>query len=125
MLKPDALIMIVDDSNLVRMSLTRMFQSLGFTNIVTAGNGVEAVDLHVQLRPDLIMLDIVMPEMRGDEALVKIRSTDAVTPIIMLSSVSKESEIASCRRDGATEFLIKPLVAHQGRATLRAAISAM
>jgi CheY-like chemotaxis protein len=118
MLKHDAQIMIVDDSKLVRLAMSRLFQSLGYHNIVEAADGVEAVNLHAKQRPDLILLDIVMPNMRGDEALAQIRATDTTTPIIMLSSVSKESEIAACRGYGITEFVVKPIVSDSGKAVL-------
>jgi CheY-like chemotaxis protein len=118
MLKHDAQIMIVDDSKLVRLAMTKLFQSLGYHNIMEAADGVEAVNLHAKQRPDLILLDIVMPNMRGDEALALIRATDTTTPIIMLSSVSKESEIAACRSYGITEFVVKPIVSEGGKAVL-------
>jgi len=125
MLKQDARIMIVDDSKVVRMAMTRLFESLGYHNIIEATDGVEAIDLHAKQHPDLIMLDIVMPNLRGDEALAKIRATDTKTSIIMLSSVAKESEIALCRAYGITNFLIKPLVSEDGRTILSKQLQAL
>ena len=119
MLKQDAKILIADDSKIVRLAMTRMLQSLGYHNVVEATDGAQAVDLHASDHYDLIMLDIVMPNVRGDEALAKIRETDADTPIIMLSSVAKQSEIDACRNYGITEYLLKPLVAGEGREVLR------
>lgn len=115
MLKHDAQIMIVDDSRVVRMSMTMLLGSLGYHNIMEAADGAQAVDMHAKQRPDLILLDIVMPNMRGDEALAQIRATDTSTPIIMLTSVAKEREMAACRLHGITDFMIKPLLAQEGK----------
>jgi CheY-like chemotaxis protein len=118
MLKRDAQILLVDDSKMVRMAMTRLFAFLGYTNIVEATDGAQAVDRHAKERPDLIILDIVMPNMRGDEALAQIRAVDTATPIIMLSSVAKQSEIDLCRSYGITDFIVKPIVAPEGVAAL-------
>jgi CheY-like chemotaxis protein len=118
MLKLDARILIVDDSKLVRMSMTGIFRSLGYLNVVEAHDGQQAVALHTTQRADLIMLDIVMPILRGDEALAQIRATDTTTPIIMLSSLAAQSDIDNCRSYGITDFLVKPLVAESGRAVI-------
>jgi CheY-like chemotaxis protein len=117
MLKRDAQILLVDDSKMVRMAMTRLFAFLGYTNIVEATDGAQAVDRHAKERPDLIILDIVMPNM-GDEALAQIRAVDTATPIIMLSSVAKQSEIDLCRSYGITDFIVKPIVAPEGVAAL-------
>jgi CheY-like chemotaxis protein len=118
MLKYDARIIIVDDSRAVRLALVRLFQSLGYHNIVEASDGAEAIRLHAQERADLIMLDIVMPVMRGDEALAHIRETDGTTPIIMLASRANESDFDVCRDYGITDFFPKAVVATNGSALL-------
>jgi CheY-like chemotaxis protein len=120
MLNTDARILVVDDSKLVRLAMKRIFSILGYENVIEAMDGREAIDQHAKERPGLIVLDIVMPNMRGDEALAKIRDIDTATPIIMLSSVAKQSEIDRCRSLGITEFLVKPIVAPDVLATLKA-----
>jgi two-component system chemotaxis response regulator CheY len=110
MLRPDARILIVDDSRMIRRSMAYILETLGYANVVEASDGAEAVAQHRAQRPDLIFLDLVMPNMRGDEVLREIRATDTQTPIIMVSSVAAQSEIDACARYGITNFLIKPIV---------------
>jgi two-component system chemotaxis response regulator CheY len=119
MLRQDAKILIADDSRIIRIAMSRVFKELGYANIIEAEDGVRAVELHASERPDLIMLDIVMPNMGGDEALAKIRDKDRVTPVIMLSSVAKQSQIDACKALGIVEFVVKPLTAETGKEMVR------
>lgn len=119
MLRPDAKILIADDSRIIRVAMARIFKDLGYHNIVEAEDGARALEQHATEKPDLIMLDIVMPNMTGDEALARIREKDAATPVIMLSSVAKQSQIDACKALGILEFVIKPLTAEEGKDTLR------
>lgn len=115
MLKTDAKIMLVDDSALIRRAMTRILNELGYTNIIEAPDGAQAVEKHAAETPDFIFMDVVMPNMNGDEALAVIRSKDDETPIAMLSSVAKQSEIDACKALGIVDFLIKPLTHDDGK----------
>ncbi len=119
MLRQDAKILIADDSRIIRVAMSRIFKELGYDNLIEAEDGSRAVELHAAHRPDLIMLDIVMPNMTGDEALAKIRETDRTTPVIMLSSVAKQSQIDACKALGILEFVVKPLTADSGKDVVR------
>ena len=119
MLKQDAKILIADDSSIIRKAMSRILNELGYQNIVVAEDGAQAVERHAAEKPDLILLDIVMPNMNGDEALAKIREGDKTTPVIMLSSVAKQSQIDACKALGIIEFVLKPLTAEDGKGILK------
>lgn len=114
MLSKEAKILVADDSRVIRMAVKRMLAELGYANVIEAADGAEAVKTYHSQKPDLIMLDIVMPNMNGDEALREIRIKDESTPVLMLSSVARESQIESCKALGITEFITKPITAQTG-----------
>lgn len=108
MLNKDSKILIVDDSRVVRMAMKKLLSNLEYSNFIEAGDGQEAVDMYQSEKPALIIMDIIMPNMNGDEALAKIRESDKDTPVIILSSFAKESKVDTCRELGITEFITKP-----------------
>ena len=108
MLDKNAKILIVDDSRVVRMAMKKLLSNLEYSNFLEAGDGDEAVEKYEAESPDLIIMDIIMPNMNGDEALAKIRENDQDTPVIILSSFAKESKVETCRELGITEFITKP-----------------
>lgn len=110
----DEKILLVDDSKFIRLSIKKFLNSLGYQNIVEAANGIEAVEMHAKEKPAIIFLDIVMPDMTGDEALEKIRETDSDTPIVMLSSVTDNNMIDRCDEIGVAGYIVKPLTAEDG-----------
>ena len=107
-------VLVVDDSKFIRVSIKRFLSSLGYDNIIEAANGVEAVEMHAKEKPAIIFMDVVMPEMPGDEALEKMRKTDKDTPIVMLSSVTDNTVIDRCNQLGASGYIVKPLTAENG-----------
>lgn len=113
-LATDKKILIVDDSPVIRKMLKRFFNVLGYENIIEAGDGLEAILMHAKEKPAIIFMDLVMPKVRGDEALKRIRDTDQETPIVMLSSVSDEEVIENCNRLGSAGYIVKPLTATTG-----------
>ena len=115
----DQKILVVDDSKFIRLSMKRFLSSLGYENIVEAANGTEAVEMHAKEKPAIIFMDIVMPEMTGDEALEKIRATDSDTPIVMLSSVTDNTMIDRCNQAGVSGYIVKPLTAEDGPVRLK------
>lgn len=111
-------ILIVDDMKMVRSSLKRYLKELGFENIIEAANGQEAIKVHDAEKPDFVFMDVVMPEMNGNEALNKIRQSDKKTPIVMLSSVADQGVIDECEALGISGYIIKPLTVDNGAQTL-------
>ena len=108
MLSKDSKILIVDDSKVIRLAMKKLLSNLEYSNFIEAGDGQEAVEKHQAESPALIIMDIIMPNMNGDEALEKIRETDKDTPVIVLSSFAKEQKIEKCRELGIAEFITKP-----------------
>lgn len=118
-LPKDGKILLVDDSKFIRHSIKNIFKELNYTNIIEAANGNEAIAMHQDEKPDIIFMDIVMPELNGDEALKMIREKDKNTPIVMLSSMADESVINNCKRLGISGYILKPLTAEDGPAELK------
>lgn len=113
-LDPGAKIMIVDDMKMVRTSLKIYLRELGFNNIVEAENGRDAVEKYDRELPDFIFMDVVMPEMTGNEALKRIRTRTMDTPVVMLTSVADENVIHTCEALGSNGYILKPLTRETG-----------
>ena len=101
-------VLVVDDSALVRQILTHVLGDASRIEVVgVARNGVEAVEAVLALRPDVVTLDIQMPEMDGMEALrLIVRDSDA--RVVMLTSVDDPETAYAALEAGATDFIIKP-----------------
>ncbi len=119
MLPHKAKIMVVDDMKLVRTSIKRYLGELGYQNVIEAADGEEAVEKHATEEPKFIFMDIVMPNLSGNEALRQIRNDDANVPIVMLTSVSDEALMKECEGLGITGYVLKPLTKEAGPATLK------
>jgi two-component system chemotaxis response regulator CheY len=102
-------VMIVDDSERVREALRAFLQQSGYQVVGEAWDGKEAVALYPELKPDVVTMDIVMPEMDGLTALAEIRTHHPKARIIMLSSAAGRDNLATAKKWGAIAFLIKPL----------------
>ncbi|AIG97920.1 Chemotaxis response regulator [Archaeoglobus fulgidus DSM 8774] len=102
-------VLVVDDSALVRMAVTDILTKAGIEVVDTAKNGREAVEKALKLKPDVITLDINMPEMDGLTAL-KLIMEKQPTPVVMLSSLTKEGarETLEALKIGAVDFVTKP-----------------
>ena len=104
-------VMLVDDSEVVLMTEKMMFRNLGNFEIVTARNGREAVERAVIEQPDLILMDVVMPEMDGIEACRAIRQSEHTSqiPIIMVSTRSQEESVSDGYEAGCNDYVTKPI----------------
>ncbi|MDR1657872.1 MAG: response regulator [Deltaproteobacteria bacterium] len=101
-------VLIVDDSQVMRQMLVKMFENEGFTVVGQAADGEQALILFEELRPELTTLDIVMPKLRGTEVLETIMSKYPKSNIIMASSVSDARTVMHCLKIGAKQYIIKP-----------------
>ncbi len=101
-------VLIVDDSLFMRNHLARLLGEHGY-DIVQAENGVEAVKTYRASRPDVVLMDITMPEMNGMDALVEIRQLDSRAKVIMLTALDQQLVAARAVHMGAKEFLVKPV----------------
>lgn len=103
-----ARILIVDDTALMRAMLKEVLESGGNEVIAEASNGQEAVNLYRRLKPDLVTMDITMPDMDGISALAKIKKFDPQAKVIMCSSLGFKEIVISSIQAGAKDFMVKP-----------------
>jgi len=101
-------IMLVDDAAFMRMMIRNMLTQGGYTEIVEAQNGAEAVDMYKSEKPDLVIMDITMPEKDGIEALREIKQHDASSNVVMCSALGQEKLVLDALKLGAADFIVKP-----------------
>jgi two-component system chemotaxis response regulator CheY len=101
-------VLVVDDAAFMRLSLRTILQRNGFEIIGEAANGEEAVNKYFDLRPDIVTMDITMPEMDGVEALTEIKKKDPSAKIVMISALGQESWVRKAIMFGANGFVVKP-----------------
>lgn len=101
-------LMIVDDAAFMRTSIRKMLESHDFEIVAEAADGIEAVEQFVKHKPDIITMDITMPNMTGIEALKKIKSIDQMTKVVMVSAMGQENLIREAVINGASSFIVKP-----------------
>jgi two-component system chemotaxis response regulator CheY len=102
-----AKILIVDDAEFLRVRITKMLSGDGF-EVFEADNGLKAVATYKQIHPDLVLMDVTMPEMDGLSALKEIRSFDPQAKVIMLTALGQESVVLEAVKSGARDFVVKP-----------------
>ena len=105
----DAKILIADDSILARKQLKDMISTLGTPVFLEAKDGQGAIDQYKQNKPDLVFLDIVMPNKDGNAAIEEIMGDDPNATIIIASSIGTQSQLKKAIEAGAKEFIQKPL----------------
>ena len=102
-------ILVVDDTLFMRVKMKGLLEKWGHQVIGEAANGLEAVEKYKELQPDLVLMDITMPEMDGIAALKEIRAFDAKANVIMVSALGQESFVMEAVRSGARNYLVKPV----------------
>ena len=105
--------LIVDDSVFARKNLARMVESFGGKVAGEAGDGCTAITEYDRVQPDIVLLDITMPQMEGIEAAERIVRQHPQARIIMVSSVGYQENIVASLQKGAKHFLQKPVKAEQ------------
>lgn len=117
-------LLVVDDNEDNRYTLTRRLEREGYTNVAIAENGRQALDMLAEPRFDLVLLDIMMPEMNGYEVLEHIKSDMALRdiPVIMISAVDELDSVVRCIELGAEDYLPKPFNATLLRARVGACL---
>lgn len=103
-----ARILITDDAAFMRMQLKDMITKAGHEVVGEAANGAEAIEKYSELKPDLVTMDITMPEMNGVEAVKEIKKADADATIIMCSAMGQQNMVLEAIQAGAKDFLVKP-----------------
>lgn len=106
-------IMIVDDAAFMRMMVKDILSKNGFTVVGEAENGALAVEKYMDLKPDLVIMDITMPEMDGLQAVREIRKKDPQARIIMCSAMGQQTMVIEAIQSGAKDFVVKPFQAER------------
>ncbi|MBC7319030.1 response regulator [bacterium] len=101
-------ILIVDDAAFMRMMLKNILTQNGYEIAGEASNGLEAVTLYKELKPDLVTMDITMPEMDGITAVKEIKKIDPEAKIIMCSAMGQQAMVIESIQAGAKDFVVKP-----------------
>jgi two-component system, chemotaxis family, chemotaxis protein CheY len=102
-----AKIMIVDDAEFLRVRLNKILDTEGY-EVFQAENGVKAVATYKEKHPDVVLMDVTMPEMDGLAALKEIVSFDPQAKVVMLTALGQESVVLDAVKAGARDFIVKP-----------------
>jgi len=116
-------VLIVDDAAFMRMSLKNILQNAGFEIAGEAANGLEAIVKYKELKPDIVTMDITMPEMDGIEALIAIRKFDPNAKVVMISAMGQEALVRKAVVNGAKTFIVKPFKENYVIDTLKKVLS--
>ena len=103
-----AKIMLVDDAAFMRMMVKNALTKSGYDNFVEAQDGAEAVKKYDEEKPDMVIMDITMPNMDGLQALKKIRENDPNAKSVMCTAMGQEGMVVDAIKSGAKDFIVKP-----------------
>lgn len=106
-------VMIVDDAPFMRITIKRILENNEFNIVAEAENGYKAIEMYMKFKPDIISLDITMPEMDGIEALKKIKEINSKVKVIMVTAMGQDNLVREAIKLGATSFLVKPFNENQ------------
>jgi two-component system chemotaxis response regulator CheY len=101
-------VLIVDDALIMRRRIGDIATEAGWQIAGEAENGLRAVEIYRRVKPDLVTLDIVMPEMNGLATLKQLIQYDPQARVVMISAVNQKEMLASCIDSGAFDFIVKP-----------------
>ena len=101
-------VLIIDDAAFMRISIKNMLTKNGYDVVGEAENGLIGVELYKELQPDIVTMDITMPEMSGLDALKEITKVDPKAKIVMVSAMGQESMVREAIVSGAKGFIVKP-----------------
>ncbi|SHO53268.1 response regulator [Anaerocolumna xylanovorans] len=116
-------ILIVDDMVFMRLSIKNMLEKEGQFEFYEASNGMEAVQRYKEFKPDLVTMDITMPDMTGIEALKLIIEYDPKAVVMMISAMGQEAMVRESILSGAKTFIIKPFKEEQMLKTVQKLLS--
>ena len=101
-------ILLVDDATFMRMMLRSVLEKAGHTIIGEASNGREGLEKYKELKPELVFLDITMPEVDGLACIKSIRNFDNKAKVIMCSAMGQQAMVIEAIQSGAIDFVVKP-----------------
>ena len=106
-------ILICDDAAFMRMMIKDILTKNGYNVAAEAENGAKAVEKYNEVKPDLVLMDITMPEMDGIQALKKIKESDSAANVIMCSAMGQQAMVIEAIQSGAKDFIVKPFQAER------------
>ncbi|MCK5218847.1 response regulator [bacterium] len=101
-------ILIVDDASFMRMMLRNILSSHGYEVVGEAENGRQAVEIYQEVKPDIVLMDLIMPEVGGIEGVKKIVEIDKHAKIIICSAMGQQALVVEAMQAGARDFIVKP-----------------
>ena len=101
-------ILICDDAAFMRMMIKDILTKNGYNVVGEAENGLKAVEKYQETKPDLVLMDITMPEMDGIQALKKIKQADPNASVVMCSAMVQQAMVIESIQSGARDFIVKP-----------------
>ena len=104
-------VLICDDAAFMRMMIKDILSKNGYNVAGEAENGARAVEKYAEVKPDLVLMDITMPEMDGIQALKKIKAGDPGAKVIMCSAMGQQAMVIESIQAGAKDFIVKPFQA--------------
>ncbi|MFD1850371.1 response regulator [Oceanobacillus bengalensis] len=116
-------ILIVDDAAFMRMMVKDILTKNGFEVVGEAQDGLQAIEKYNELKPDLVTMDITMPEMDGITALKKIKEVNPEAKIIMCSAMGQQAMVIDAIQAGAKDFIVKPFQADRVIEAIQKALS--
>lgn len=106
-------ILIVDDAGFMRKMVQTHLSKAGYTDFIEGEDGQRAIDIYNEQKPDLVIMDITMPNVDGIEALRQIKATSPEAKIIMCSAMGQEAMVMEAIKLGALDFIVKPFKAER------------
>lgn len=104
-------VLVVDDASFMRMMVKDILTKNGYEVAGEAENGQKAIEKYNELSPDLVIMDITMPEVDGIEAVKRIRASDPEAKIVMCSAMGQQAMVIEAIQAGAKDFIVKPFQA--------------
>ncbi|PKM57791.1 MAG: response regulator [Firmicutes bacterium HGW-Firmicutes-3] len=101
-------LMIVDDASFMRVAIRRMIERKEYEVVCEAEDGLQAIEKFQKYRPDVITMDITMPNLSGIEALKEIKKLSSTVKVVMVSAMGQEALIREAVMHGANSFIVKP-----------------
>ena len=115
-------VLIVDDAAFMRMMIKDILEKNGFEVVGEASNGIKAVELYKKDKPDIVTMDITMPDMDGIQAVKAIKEFDPTAKVIMCSAMGQQTMVMDAIRAGARDFIVKPFQADRVLEAIKKAI---
>ncbi len=119
-----AKILIVDDAAFMRMMVKDALSKGGYTDVTEASDGAMAVEEYEKINPDLVIMDITMPNMDGLQALKAIKGKHPDATVVMCSAMGQESMVIDAIKSGAKDFIVKPFKAERILKTVNSIVGA-